>query len=107
MVNVAVPCVVRRPRFATAPNKFVLDAVDANEVVVVAFVEVELSAVKFWRVVEPETNIEPRFSKSAPVVVVAEPPNTTAVAPAGEMARPFVEVAHLENERVESPDGVT
>ena len=83
------------------------DAVVEKRVVVVAFVEVELSAVKFWRVVEPETNIEPKFSKSAPVVVVAEPPNTTAVAPAGEMARPLVEVAHLENERVESPDGVT
>ena len=57
-VTASVPPTVVLPRLATpvvnaVENKLVLDAVVAKELVVVALVEVELSAVKFWSVVEP------------------------------------------------------
>jgi hypothetical protein len=82
LVEVPFPT-VRRPMFAFVLKRFVLDAVAANEFVVVAAVPVAVVKVNAWSVVEPETNIEPRFSKSAPVVVVADPPKTTEVAAFG------------------------
>ncbi len=63
--------------------------------VVVARVPVALTKVKFWRVVEPEVYISPSTSSSAPVVVVADPPMTTAAAPLGYIALRLVDVAHL------------
>lgn len=48
-------CTVSVPKFASCENRLVLDAVVENSEVVVAAVVVDLSPVKFWRVVEPET----------------------------------------------------
>ena len=63
----------------------------------VAEVEVDVRAVKLWRVVEPLVYIPPRTSRSAPVVVVAFPPRTKAISfpPFGNKAILFVEVANL------------
>ena len=47
-----MPEMVRAPRFALVAKRFVVDAVVVKSVVEVAFVVVEFSAVKFWRVVE-------------------------------------------------------
>ena len=50
--------------------KFVVEAVVTESVVLVALVVVELSPVKFWRVVEPTTSKSPEVL----MVVVAVPP---------------------------------
>jgi hypothetical protein len=52
---------VSEPMVPVFAKKFVVDAVVAKKVVVVAFVEVEFNPVKFWRVVEPLTW---RFAKT-------------------------------------------
>ena len=45
---------VTAPRLAFVAKRFVEDAVVAKKLVLVLFEVVELSAVKFWRVVEPD-----------------------------------------------------
>jgi len=60
------------PPFAPVKKRFVLDAVVAKRLVVVAFVVVELSPVKFWRVEEPVTR---RFES------VERPPVAVRVVP--------------------------
>jgi hypothetical protein len=47
---------VRVPKLAVVPKRLVEEAVVAKELVVVAEVDVELIAVKFWRVVDAETS---------------------------------------------------
>mgnify|MGYP001570348555 CR=1 FL=1 len=61
MLRAPVP--VAFPKSTLVANRFVLEAVVAKLVVVVALVDVLLSAVKFWRVVEPFTNKFPRVAR--------------------------------------------
>ena len=66
-------------------------AVVANKLVVVALDDVELTAVKFWRVVEPTTNKSPEEL----MVVVAVPP-ILKVLPVMFDEKRLVEVAEVE-----------
>jgi hypothetical protein len=78
---VSPPIAVRVPaRFVVPPTA---KEVETYEVVEVAFVEVEVRAVKFCKVEDALTKREPMTSSLAPVVVVAVAPMTTAVAVLG------------------------
>jgi hypothetical protein len=68
--NVPRPVDVKSPPLPVVKKRLVVEAVVANRFVVVALDEVELTAVKFWRVVEPETVRAP----SVPIEVVAVRP---------------------------------
>ena len=74
-----VPLEVMLPVLREVEKRLVDEAVVAKRLVEVALVEVDWGAVKFWRVVEPETKAPPNTSKSAPLVVVALPPKTSAI----------------------------
>lgn len=73
----------------------VVDAVVAKRLVVVALLDVELTAVKFCKVVEPTTVSAP----SVPMVVVAVVPILRVLAVRVAVKR-LVEVALVEVERV-------
>ena len=90
-----VELVLRRDEATPEMKRLVVEARVVERLVEVALVEVELTAVKFWRVVEALTNRSPMTSSSAPTVVVAMPPITTDVAELGYMVRPLLEVANL------------
>ena len=70
LAKVPRPVEVMFPPLAEVKKRLVVDAVVEKRLVVVALDEVELTAVKFWRVVEPTT----RRSPDELMVVVAVPP---------------------------------
>jgi hypothetical protein len=70
LANVPRPVDVKSPPLPVVKKRLVVLAVVANRFVVVALDEVELTAVKFWRVVEPTT----RRSPEELMVEVAVPP---------------------------------
>ena len=71
-------------------KRLVLEAVVANEFVVVALVPVAFTKVKFCKVVEPTTNKSPEVL----MVVVAEPPILKEL-PVKRLAKELVEVAEV------------
>lgn len=74
--------IVAVPKLAFVANRFVDDAVVANELVDVELVVVELSPVKFWRDVEPVTKSADESCEvplSPTIVVVAVPPTLILV----------------------------
>ena len=63
---------VARPRFAFVPKRLVDEAVVANDVVEVAFVVVELRAVKFCRVDDPVVKIFENVPRPVEVILPTE-----------------------------------
>jgi len=84
----------------------VVDATFANIVVVVALVVVELSAVKFWRVVDPvskrlEREVNPESTERVPVRLVIEPSVCPLIKPeVMVVAKRFVVEATVANKVV-------
>ena len=70
LVKVPRPEEVKLPPVPVVKNKLVVEAVVEKREVEVALELVELTAVKFWRVVEPTTSKSPAVL----MVVVAVPP---------------------------------
>jgi hypothetical protein len=74
-------------------KRFVLDAVVAKKLVVVAFVLVEFSAVKFWRVLEPVTRRLARVPRPLKNVVPKVANVEKRLVLDAVVAKKFVEVA--------------
>ena len=102
----------RLAKVAVVDQRLVDEATEAKKLVVVAFVEVELREVKFWKVLEPvtrrfESEVKPPVAVSVPVKFAAEEMVWPFTVPEvmlpvlREVEKRFVEEAVVEKRLVE------